>query len=187
MTLEEMKKKILGLIEEVSPDNENLTEDPDIATKINDVINQVMFEMARMKKMPKYVEIDVTEGDVITFEQIETESGYEVYQLANVGGVKCEFKAQGTVIKVKESGTMEVEFYAYPERITEKTKIKAYEFELSSDVLEVMPYGVAGDLLKSDKSTEYGKIYTERYEGMKRELDPRYNMGSIYVDGGVNI
>jgi hypothetical protein len=187
MTLEEFKKKVLGLIEEVSPTNENLTEDPDIATKIHDVINQVMFEMARMKKLPKYVEIAVTEGDIVTFEQIETESGYEVYQLANVGGVKCEFKAQGTVIKVKDSGTMEVEFYAYPERITEKTKISSYEFELSNDVLEIMPYGVAGDLLKSDKSTEYGSVYAERYEAMKRELDPRYNMGSIYFDGGVTI
>lgn len=187
MTLEEFKKKVLGLIEEVSPTNENLTEDPDIATKIHDVINQVMFEMARMKKLPKYVEIAVTEGDIVTFEQIESESGYEVYQLANVGGVKFEMKAQGTVIKVKESGTMEVEFYAYPERITEKTKISSYEFELSNDVLEIMPYGVAGDLLKSDKSTEYGNIYAERYETMKRELDPRYNMGSIYFDGGVTI
>jgi hypothetical protein len=187
MTLEEFKKKVLGLIEEVSPTNENLTEDPDIATKIHDVINQVMFEMARMKKLPKYVEIAVTEGDIVTFEQIESESGYEVYQLANVGGVRFEMKAQGTVIKVKESGTMEVEFYAYPERITEKTKISSYEFELSNDVLEIMPYGVAGDLLKSDKSTEYGNIYAERYETMKRELDPRYNMGSIYFDGGVTI
>ena len=43
MTLAEMKKKVLGLIEELNPDSELLTDDPDIATKINEVINQIMF------------------------------------------------------------------------------------------------------------------------------------------------
>ena len=56
MTLLEMKTKVLGLIEELNPESENLTDDPDIETKINDVINQVMFELARMKKIPRYIE-----------------------------------------------------------------------------------------------------------------------------------
>ena len=59
MTLLEMKKKVLGLIEELNPDSELLTDDPDISTKINDVINQIMFELARFKKIPKYVEMKV--------------------------------------------------------------------------------------------------------------------------------
>ena len=54
MKLNEMKKKVLGLIEELNPNNSVLTDDPDIATKINDVINQIMFELARLKKIPKY-------------------------------------------------------------------------------------------------------------------------------------
>ena len=52
MTLKEMKQKVLGLIEELNPNSELLTDDPDIATKINDVINQVIFELVRMKKLP---------------------------------------------------------------------------------------------------------------------------------------
>lgn len=187
MTLLEMKKKMLGLIEELNPDSEFLTDDPDIATKINDVINQILFELARMKKIPKYVEIDVKAGELIDYDRIEKESGYEVYQLNLVEGVACEFKAQGTIIKALENGTMGIDFFIYPERITEKTKAKGYEFELSPDALEIMPYGVAGDLLKSDVSTEYGRIYSERYETMKLQLDPRYNMGSITIEGGVRI
>ena len=61
MKLSEFKKKVLGLIEEVNPNSEKLTDDPDIAAKFNDVTNQVMFEMVRMKKIPKYVEMNVTE------------------------------------------------------------------------------------------------------------------------------
>ena len=187
MTLFEMKKKVLGLIEELNPEKEFLTDDPDISVKINEVINQRMFELARMKKIPKYIEIDVSEGDLIDYARIEKECGSEVYQISLVDGVRCEFKAQGTVVKVLEDGTMGIDFFVYPERITEKTKDKGYEFELSPDVLEIMPYGVAGDLLKSDISAEYGSIYSNQYEAMKRELDPRYNMGSISVRGGVDI
>ena len=74
-----------------------------------------------------------------------------------------------------------------PERITEKTKDKAYEFELTTDVLEIMPYGIAADLLKSDVSTEYGTIYATRYQTMLQQLDPRYHMNSIYIDGGITV
>ncbi len=187
MTLLEMKKKVLALIEELNPSNENLTDDPDISAKINYVINQVMFELARMKKIPQYVEFGVSEGELINYERIEKESGSEVYQISLVEGVEYLFKAQGTVIKALESGTMGVDFFKYPERITEKTNAKGYEFELSQDALEIMPYGVAADLLKSDVSTEYGKIYADRYENMKMQLDSRYHTGSISFEGGVDI
>ena len=187
MTLLEMKKKVLALIEELNPESEYLTDDPDIQAKINEVINQIMFELVRLKKMPKYVEIDVTAGDVIEFADIESECGYEIYQLGTVGGVRYAPKANGTVLKILESGTAEIDCYVYPERITEKTKDKAYEFELTNDVLEIMPYGIAGDLLKSDVSTEYGKIYSTRYEEMKQLLDPRYQMTTVYIEGGYNV
>lgn len=187
MTLLEMKKKTLGLIEELNPNSELLTDDPDISTKINDVINMVMFELAQHKRIAKYVEMSVSAGDLITFEDIEKACGYEVYQISAACGVKYTPKANGTVLKVQESGTMEIDVFVYPERITEKTKDKAYEFELSNDVLEIMPYGVAADLLKSDVSAEYGNIYATRYESMLQRLDPRYHMTSVYIEGGVSI
>lgn len=186
MTLLEMKKKVLGLIEELNPNSEHLTDDPDISTKMNDVINQVLFELARIKKIPKYVEMDVSVGDLIDFSDIEGACGYEVYQVCVVGGVGNTPKANGTVFKILESGTAEIECYVYPERITEKTK-DTYEFEVSSDVLEVMPYGVAADLLKSDVSTGYGSVYANRYEMMLQRLDTRYQMSSIYVEGGIDV
>lgn len=186
MTLSEMKKKYLSLIEEVNPDSEELTDDPDIAAKQNDVVNMIMFEMARQKKIPKYVEVEVSKGDLLTFADIEAECGYEVFQIKKIGGVRNIPKADGTVFKIDESGIAEVECYVYPERITEKTK-DTYEFELSPDALEVMPYGIAADLLKSDVSAEYGTVYATRYETMLQRLDPRYAMTSVYIEGGVNI
>ena len=184
MTLKELKEKVLGMIEELNPNSEHLTDDPDIATKFNDVTNQIMFELARMKKIPKYVEMEVTKGDVVEFADIERECGYEIYQIGMVGGVNFSSKANGTLLKILESGTAEIDVFVYPERITSKTNDN-YEFELSPDALEIMPYGIAGDLLKSDVSTEYGTIYSTRYESMLQRLDPRYQMTSIYIEGGV--
>jgi hypothetical protein len=187
MTLFEMKIKYLSLIEEANPNSEHLTDDPDLAAKQNPVVNQVMFELCRMKKIPKYVELEVSKGDTIEFADIEKECGYEIYQIALVTGVNCKFKADGTVIKVLEDGIAEIDCYVYPERITDKTKDKAYEFELSPDVLEIMPYGVAAHLLLSDVSADYGKHYAQEYEKMLQRLDPRYAMGSITIEGGVSI
>ena len=186
MTLLEMKKKVLAMIEEVNPDSELLTDDPDIAAKLNEVTNQVMFELARMKKIPKYVEMAVQAGDLLDFEAIGSEVGYDIYQLGTIGGVNHVFKANGTMVKVLEDGTAEIDCFVYPERITEKTP-NSYEFELSADALEIMPYGIAADLLKSDVSTEYGSIYSARYENMLQRLDPRYHMTSVYIEGGVTI
>ena len=68
--------------------------------------------------------------------------------------------------------------------ITEKTS-DSYEFDISSDALEIMPYGVAGDLLKSDVSTNYGQIYSQRYNDLLSRMDHRYQMPSMVIEGGV--
>lgn len=184
MTLKEFKEKVLGMIEELNPNSALLTDDPDIATKFNDVTNMRMFDLARMKKIPKYVEKNVSKGDMIGFADIESECGYEIYQIGVVGGVNFSSKANGTMLKILEDGVAEIDVFVYPERITSKTN-DSYEFELSPDAMEILPYGVAGDLLKSDVSAEYGTIYSTEYEKLIQRLDPRYQMTSIYIEGGV--
>ena len=51
--------------------------------------------------------------------------------------------------------------------------------------MEIAVYGVAGDLLKSDVSSQYGAVYSARYREMLQQLDPRYNVNSVYISGGV--
>ena len=65
MTLEEMKQKAYSLIEEYAEDEDNLTEDEDLATKMNSVINQIQNELARIKKIPAYATLEGSEGDII--------------------------------------------------------------------------------------------------------------------------
>lgn len=182
MTLGEMKKKVLALIEELNLESESFTDDPDIEAKLNYVINQIQYELSRVKKIPDYVELEVTKGDLIRFSNITED--YEVYQLDIVKGIEHEYKAQGTIIKALEDGIAEIEYFRYPTRINDKTP-DLFELELSDDVLECMPYGVAADLLKSDVSNAYGNIYAQRYEQLKGQLDIRYNTGSIEFEGDI--
>lgn len=180
MTLKEMKKKVLRLIEEISTNTNNtsLTDDPDIAAKINDVINQIQNELARIKKIPVRDEFDVTEGEVEQFDDwLEN-----YYQVNLIKGVK-HYIYEDTV-EFLEDGKAVVYYYKYPKQITAETDADEYKFELSRDALEIMPYGVAADLLKSDISANYGQVYANRYETMLQRLDPRYHTGSIYIDTG---
>ena len=90
MTLQEMKEKILTLIEEADSQSPYLTNDPDIDAKLNHVINQVQYELARVKKIPDYTELEVKEGNLVKFNDINTE--YEIYQLDIVKGINSNGK-----------------------------------------------------------------------------------------------
>ena len=179
MTLEEMKIKVYSLIEEYAEDEDDLTEDEDYAAKINDVINQIQNEVARIKKIPANTTLNVTEGQTIKF----TDIAKDLYQLSTIKDVEYEINLD--TVTFLEDGTARIFYYKYPKRITEDTEDEAYKFELTQDALELIPYGVAADLLKSDVSSQYGAVYANRYREMLQQLDPRYATQEVYINGGI--
>lgn len=183
MTLEELDRKVLRMIEEESTNPEELTDDPDIEAKMHDVVNQVMFELARMKKIP------VREVEKVKAGEYELKDLKDFYQLDNVrlvdnSGEPAEVFIFGDIAEMGADGTATFYYYKYPKRITDETDAKEYKFELSDDALEILPYGVAADLLKSDVSANYGQIYSQRYETMLARLDSRTSIGSVYIQKG---
>jgi hypothetical protein len=181
MTLAEMKIKVYSLIEEYDEDADELTKDEDLATKMNGVINQIQTELARFKKIGAYKEIEVQEGDIKDFSDIDE----NIYQINVIKGLNCEIIDKK--ILCNETGTAKVFYFKYPTLINEDTEDDEYVFELDKDALEIMPYGVAADLLKSDVSANFGQIYAQRYNQFKSELDSRNTMPSITFEGGINI
>ena len=179
MTLEEMKQKVYSMIEEYNDVADDLTEDEDLATKINSVINQIQNELARYKKIPAIKTIEVEEDETILLNEIDS----NIYQLQKIKGVDYDFTLNE--ITFNEEGTAKIYYYKYPTQITSETE-NDYKFELSTDLLEIMPYGIAGDLLKSDVSSQYGTIYSNRYRELLQNLDPRYGVESYYIDGGID-
>ena len=178
MTLEEFKIKVYSLIEEYSEDADNLTEDEDLASKMNSVINQIQNEMCRFKKIPATATLTVTEGQELNYSEIAS----DMYQLHNIRGV--DFDTMNDNVIFNENGTAKIYYFKYPKQINADTE-DDYKFELSTDVLEMMVYGVAADLLKSDVSSQYGAVYAARYKEMKQELDPRYAMPVISFSEGM--
>lgn len=180
MTLEEMKIKVLSMIEEYNENAELLTDDEDISSKLNHVINQIQNELARFKKILAYKELNVVEGQEMALTDIDK----NIYQLNVVRGINVDTIADRIIFE--EEGTAKVYYFKYPTQINDETD-DDFVFELSTDVLEIMPYGVAGDLLKSDVSSNYGAIYSARYKEMIQQLDGRYGMGMVQLDSGSSI
>ena len=182
MTLKEMKKIIFRLIEEASVDTTKLTDDEDFGKKINDIINQIMIELTRFKKIPAYIDVEVTEGQEYNLqEEID-----DFYQLRKIKGIK-DYDLDENLITFNENGNVRIFYYRFPDPIRENTNEEKYTFELTEDLLSAMPYGVAADILKSDVSNNYGQIYANRYKEILQSLDPRYNLGTIVIEGGIDI
>ena len=186
MTLAEMKQKVYSLIEEYNENAENLTDDEDLAAKMNSVINSVMFEVSRMKKIPASTTITIKfDKDEKEKEIALTEIDDSIYQLDLIRGLNAT--VFGDTVIFEEEGTARVFYYKYPAAITEDTDDDTYSFELDDDALECMVYGVAADLLKSDVSQNYGNIYAQRYTDLLQRLDSRKALGGIYIDGSIDI
>lgn len=185
MTLEEFKMKVYSLIEEYNENAEDLTDDEDLAMKMNHVINMVMHEVARMKKIPAKttMEIKFAEGEE-DYEIEMSDIDENIYQIDVIKGVSSI--VHGKTVIFEEEGTAKIYYFKYPEAIGEDTD-DDYEFELDLDALECMVYGVAGDLLKADISQSNGNIYMQRYEQLLSRLDARSALGSLYMDGGYDI
>lgn len=179
MTLLEMKRKVLALIEEIDDTDKATTEDPDIEAKLPHVINQIQNELARMKKIHARETKAVQENDTLDLVTLD-----KFYQLNVIRGVAFESVEQ--FITFTENGVADIYYYKYPTTINENTD-DDFEFELSNDALEIGVLGVAGLLLSSDVSNQYGAIYTNLYREKLQTLDPRVNMGSITIEGGFDI
>lgn len=180
MDLAEMKQKVYSMIEEYNENADTFTDDEDLAMKMNSVINQVQNELARYKKIDAYKQMQVTEGQLINLTDIDA----NIYQLNVIKGVSSE--PIGNRVLFNETGMADVYYFKYPTQINSETD-DSYKFELDRDALEIMPYGVAGDLLKSDVSSNYGTVYSNRYRELIQSLDPRKGMQTMYFDGGFDI
>lgn len=192
MTLGDLKKKTLALIEEINPDVTSLTDDPDIEAKLPYVINQILHELARFKKIPAYEEIEVEKGDILDLTTLGRDEDAEepdtrniFYQLDIIRNVEYEY-LDNLHVRFLEDGTALVKYFRYPANIDEDTA-DTTTLDLSDDALEIAPYGIAADVLKADVSNQYGTIYANRYREMIQSLDSRYSMGSVEFDGGLEI
>ena len=193
MTLKEMKIKTFSLIEEYYPEEPKLAEDEDVQNKINGVVNQIQMDLMKYRKIPANMEFEITEEDdkVLNLKDY-IEDCYQLNKIVFNEDVDYEM-IDDTTLKLPEDfeGEFTIYYYKYPELVelepTAENYDNTYEFELDNVLLEIMPYGIAADLLKMDMISNYGEYFYKRYMEMKNSIDPRRSNGIITISGGVNV
>lgn len=197
MTLQDMKIKTFSLIEEYYPEKAGLAEDEDVLNKINGVVNQIQLDLMKFRKISATREIEVYDGDEksINIKQMIK----DLYQLKTVdAGDDVSFRMPNEDIIILPDdyvGTVTIYYYKYPKEVkltydtneTISDYDSSFKFDLDLDLQEIMPYGIAADLLKMDMISNYGKYFYDRYLEMKNSIDSRKTSGMIIIDGGTDV
>lgn len=201
MTLKEMKIKVFSLIEEYYPELSGLAEDEDVLNKINGVVNSIQLDLMKYRKLPAKttITIDDENENIITL----SESISDIYQLnkiilkpTNVSSLEYELIDDNTLeVDPNFRGTIDVYYYRLPSTcqltFESESARDAYDasftFDLDLPLLEVMPYGIARDLLRLDMISAYGSYFEKTYNELKMQLDGRRTRGFISIVGGEDI
>ena len=198
MRLKEMKIKTFSLIEEYYPDVPDLAEDEDVINKINGVVNQIIMDLMKYRKLPASKEVEIKEEDSKILDLSELLA--DCYQISNFyfeeEVVDYKMPNETTLILPEEYvGTFTIYYYKFPKLAKttfESDEERAEEdinfvFEQDPDILEIMPYGIAADLLKMDMISNYGSYFYQRYTELKQMIDSRKTKGLVTITGGVDI
>lgn len=198
MTAREMKIKVFSLIEEYYPDQTLLADDQDVQYKINGAINQIQMDLMKYKKIPaKSKKTIKKDNPVLLLNSIPN-----FYQLNTIPNVEYEVVGDYEIkFNIEEDTDVEIYYYKLPElmdlefqasgsKTAEQVSAEydeSFDLEIATDLQEIMPYGVAADLLKQDMISSYGKYFYERYLEMKNMIDSRKTTSTATVTGGVDI
>ena len=201
MKLKEMKEKTFALIEELYPELSNLAEDEDVINKINGVVNSIQMDLMKFRKITANdeIEIELDDDRIIDLKDYD-----DIYQLNKVILVPNEENMvttfnmiDNTTLEIDNSfaGTIRLYYYKYPtlcktmfnndtERQNEDNR---YVFEIDPMLLEIMPYGIARDLLRLDMISNYGSYFERTYNDLIQRLDSRNTSGFITIEGGIDL
>lgn len=201
MTLKEMKIKTFSIIEEYYPEEKGLAEDEDVLNKINGVVNQIQLDLMKYRKISAKMEYDLKDGNILELSEI---SG--LYQLNKIldeeyNSIQYDIIGDYEIVFQDKDKLINIYYYKYPELVQttftangdmSKEEVSerydnSFEFELGPDLLEIMPYGIAADLLKMDMISNYGEYFYKRYQEMKNMIDPRINVEMITIEGGSDV
>lgn len=187
MNLGQNKKITLGLIEEYSPTSQYLTDDEDIRDRLNLVYAPNYQYLSEEKPILKTKTITINEDSDIWS---ENSLPMDCRQLKRVVGldsnnetISVEWKLVGKKIFIKSiTGRYIVEYYAYPQVITEETP-DTFNLEIDQDAQTKLTWLVANDILKVDPSADYTAFLGEFQRRLER-WDTRTILPSAEVSGG---
>lgn len=200
MTAKEMKIKTFSLIEEYYPERTELADDQDVIYKINGVINSIMLDLMKYRKIPAKYSYTLNENNktlalssIPDFYQLNTIPDIEYNVVGNIEIIfteDLELPKEITIYYYKYPSLMDLTFEATSTQTKEEVSAEydeSFEIELDLDLQEIMPYGIASDLLKNDMISGYGRYFYERYTELKGLIDSRKTQSMAIITGGIDL
>lgn len=180
MTLGELRKKVYEIIEELSPESASYTDDSDYEAKFNTCANTVQNELAKITDKVVKETMEVKKGqEIVLNEDLE-----KFRLLKKIAGV--DFDIEDDYVTFNEKGIATIYYYQTKKQIKEDTDDN-FKLNFDEQTLDCMIYGIASDILRNDVSSNYGAYFTQRYNELKQQLDPRSSQGTFKFVGGVNV
>lgn len=171
-SIKEIKRYILAIIEEYSTSDLYSSDDEDINKRIIPLINlhyqllanQTGIDKKKTFEIEKNTELDEREYSAYSLSsQCQQLIGVRVIKNEDGNDIDYYYLNKKLYIKNNFTGTIEAEYRAFAEDLTEIPDDKIDETELDIDInaVLVLCYEVAGDILKTDVSADYTAFDTK--------------------------
>ena len=195
MNLKENKILTLALIEEYNPDSDFLSDDEDIIARINSIYNACLMNLAttirKIQRTYTYDELEKTETDY--YEEVSIPQ--DCYMIRDIivkdretnaiKGIQADYQRQDDktlLINCKTDGVHILRYYAYPKHIPLDLKDdEKYKFDIDQELQYVLPYAVASDILKSDRSVDY-TAFENKYRTELSRLTPQKEEMQVFIN-----
>lgn len=186
MKLIDSIKQTLALADEYSPEvgySGMYTEDEDFQNKTKILYGQAYQELSQVKKIKKVKTISRNVSDDATEHYTPYSFPFDLYKLKNVvvlekgtnkptdGDFYLVKNEKKIYINDTDTSTFKIEYYAYPEVITEETE-DDFDLEIDQDVQMLLAYKVTENILKTDPSADH-TAFRQAYEDALNKLDLR--------------
>lgn len=179
MTLGEAKRKVLMLLDEYSSGGA-LTPDADVDAKMNDFFDMAQRDAAAWQPIVRRAAVTL-DG---TGSQALPEDVERVIRIRKNGvrAARYEVVDGRLLYPAGDASTLTLDYIAAPQRITPETG-DGYEFEVSAEAANCLPFFVASQQLIADLAVDYGAFYN-LYLQMRAML-PRSSVGGGGVKQGL--
>lgn len=165
MELGDGKRKTLMLLDEYSSGGV-LTLDEDISAKMNDFFDLAQKDMAAYKKILRSETIELDGSDFVEL----PENFKSIYRTWKNDRIRKPYTIrEGKLYTKGDTGIITLEYFAYPHTITPDTP-DDYEFEVSDDAAQCLPFYVAAQQLITDLVVNYEDFWN-MYLAHKGSLD----------------
>lgn len=189
MTVNDVKKQFLALIDEYAPENIKFTEDEDADVKFKTLLGLAYQAMANKKPIEKTKNLNHEYTGENVYREYNLPSMKQlrriIVQDENNRLISGDYYFVGErkiYINQNSNATYIAEYLIEPEVINDETD-DDFELEIAQDAQFFLAYKIADDILKTDPSANY-TAFANEYQRLLQDFDTRTKGIMVEIDEG---